>query len=378
MTKVFLPLVVALVISGCASKIEREPPAKLVDFKPSITVKELWSEDVGAKAKGWVGLVPKVHGDSVYAADPEGRVSAYELASGRRQWQVDLDVDVSGAVGASDNLVLIGTREGQVIALDRASGSKLWSATVSSEVLAPAVAGSGIVVAQTVDGKLFGLASADGKRLWVHERTEPALSLRGTDTPVIWQNTVVAGFAAGKLVALNLSDGRLLWETTVAQPRGRNEIERLVDVDASPLVMADAIYAASYQGRLVAINPRSGAVGWTRDISTYTGLASDGTNIYVTDEDGRVLAYDRRTGSSAWKQDALRRRGVVAPVVYKDFVVVADYEGYVHWLARDDGRFVGRNRVGSGPIRAPAVTAADTLLVLSHTGTLAALQSSEN
>jgi outer membrane protein assembly factor BamB len=225
-----------------------------------------------------------------------------------------------------------------------------------------------------VDGRLFGLAAADGKRLWVYERSEPALSLRGTDTPVMVADAVVAGFASGKVVALRLKDGGAMWEATVSQPRGRNEIERLVDVDVPPLVFGDAVYAASYQGKLAALNPRTGAVLWSRDVSTYSGLTSDGNNLYLTDDKSNVLAFDRRTGASLWKQEGLRGRRLNGPVVYGDAVVVADAEGYVHWLARDDGRFVARYSLGGGPIRAPAIVGGDTLFVSNASGTLAALQ----
>jgi outer membrane protein assembly factor BamB len=368
-------LLASIAATACASRAVREPPAPLVEFPPAYNVKQAWSADVGASSsKGHLRLTPRVSEGVVYAADPEGRVSALAVDSGRRIWDVDLHTAVSGAVGVGENLVLVGTRRGQVFALARDTGKQLWTATVSSEVLAPPAASGGVVAVQSVDGRIACLAAADGKRLWVYERSEPALSLRGTDTPIVTADAVVAGFASGKVVALRLQDGGVLWEATVSQPRGRNEIERLVDVDAAPLAMPDAVYAASYQGKLVALNPRSGAVLWSRDVSTYTGIATDGANLYLTDEKSHVLAFDRRTGASLWKQEGLRGRGLNAPVVYGDFVAVADYEGYVHWLARDDGHFVARHQIGGGPVRSPAAIDGETIFVASTSGTLAALK----
>ncbi len=364
----------ALALAGCGSAPVRQPPAPLPAFQPAFQVREAWSAGVGAGSKDYIGLVPKLQADIVYAAGAGGRVSAFAVDSGQRQWQTDLQQAVSGAVGAGHGIVVVGTRRGQVIALAQDSGKQMWTASVSSEVLAPPAVGTGIVVVQTVDGRVFGLSATDGKRLWVYERTEPALSLRGTDAPVIVRDAVLAGFASGKLVVLSLNEGRPLWEATVSQPRGRNEIERLVDVDAPPVVFEDAVYAASYQGKLVAINPRSGNTIWSRDISTYTGLATDGNALYVTDDNGHVLAFDRRTGASLWKQDALRGRRLNAPSVHGDFIVVGDYEGYVHWLARADGRFLARHRVGRRPIRAPAVAADGVLIVATTSGILSALQ----
>lgn len=373
-----LPLALALVFAfaagGCASRSVREPPAPLTEFHPTFSVKRLWSADIGAATKDYLGLQPMASDATVYAAGPKGRVSAFAAATGKRKWENDLDLPVSGAVGVGEELVAVGTRGGQVVALKRNTGKRVWTATVSSEVLAPPAVGDTIVVVQAVDGRLFGLSAADGKRLWVYERTEPALSLRGTDTPVLVGDSVLAGFASGRLAALRLADGRPLWDTTVAQPRGRNEIERLVDVDAPPLVFSDAIYAATYQGKLAAINPANGNIIWSRDVSTYTGLASDGTNVYLTNDHGYVLAFDRHTGASVWKQDALHGRKLNAPTLYDGAVVVADYEGYVHWLSREDGHFIARYQVGSSAVRARGVVADDTLFIASISGTLSALR----
>src|SRR5581483_5087713 len=193
--------------------------------------------------------------------------------------------------------------------------------------------------------------------------------------PVVFADIVLTGFASGRLVALQLNDGRLLWELPVSQPRGRNEIERLVDVDAPPLVRGETLYAVSYHGKLIAVNMRNGTILWSRDVSSHTGLAADTGYVYLTDEIGQVLAFDQRTGASVWKQEKLRGRELNAPVVDGDYVVVGDYDGYVHWLARDDGRIQARYRVARGAIRAPGVLAPGVVYVIAG-DTLAALRAS--
>jgi outer membrane protein assembly factor BamB len=364
----------ALLAAGCASRSVQTPPAPLPQFEPAFDVRASWSADVGEGAEDYLGLVPRAAGGVVYVAGADGRVGAYDVETGRRVWETELDTALGGCVGLGEDRVTVGTRDGHVIALARDSGREVWRARVSSEVLAPPVAGGGYVIAQTVDGRVHALAAEDGKRLWVYERSEPALSLRGLATPVLLADAVLAGFASGRLVALALADGALLWEAPVSQARGRNEIERLVDVDASALVFPDAIYAATYQGRLTAFNPRSGNVIWSRELSTYTGLAADAERLYATDERGHVIAFDRRNGTVVWRQEGLRGRRLNAPAVYGEYVVVADFEGYVHWLARADGRFLARHRAASAPVRAPAVPAEERLLVLATSGELAALR----
>lgn len=359
-------------VLGCASRSIREPPAPLVEFKTEAKIASLWTADVGSASARHLTLTPALSGDAVYVADASGKVSAYAMDSGRRLWRTELNAPVSGATGVGDGLVVVATRKGAVIALDQANGRELWRTAVSSEVLAPPAVNRGIVAVQTIDGKLIGLSAADGKRAWLYDRTEPALSVRGTSTPVVSADMVLTGFASGRLTALQLRDGRLLWELPVTQPRGRNEIERLVDVDAPPLVQGDTLYAASYHGKLIAVNMRNGSIAWSRDVSTHTGLAADGAYVFLTDENGQVLAFDQRTGASVWRQEKLRGRELNAPVVTGDYVVVGDFEGYVHWLARDDGRLLARYRVASGAIRAPGVLGPAALYVVAG-DTLAAL-----
>jgi outer membrane protein assembly factor BamB len=365
----------ALALAGCASSsVEREPPAALVDFTPAGSVRELWSDQIGSgDSKLGLRLSPELDGKVLYACDTRGDVSAFRTSDGKRLWETDLDLPVSGGIGIGSGLVVVGTSKGDVVALDESAGKQLWRSSVSSEVLAPAAIGAGVVAVQTVDGKITGLSTVDGTRDWIYERTEPPLSLRGTSTPRILGDQVVAGFASGKIAAVNLQDGRLAWELTVAQPHGRNEVERLVDVDAPMLAFGDALFAVSYQGKLIAIDLRGGRIAWSRDVSSYSGMDADQTQLYITDEDGNVLAFDLRTGASVWKQGKLHGRMLSAPTVVDRYVVVGDFEGYVHWLSRDDGHMVARYRVGSKAIRAQAISADHVLYVANSDGSLAAL-----
>ena len=372
-----LVMSLALALSACGgSKVVREPPAPLPDFTPQAQIQELWSTGVGGVPdKLPVRLVPHLDGNAIYATDMRGRVTALAADSGRRLWETNVNLSVTGATGVGEGLVVVGGHKGQVVALNREDGKQAWSTTVSSSVMSPPVAHAGVVVVQTVDGKLTGLSVADGKRLWVYERSEPALSLIGTAAPIVVDDFVFSGFASGKVVALHIKDGRALWEFTVSHPRGRNEVERMVDVDAPLLIVRDTLYAASYQGKIVAVDMRaSGRLLWTRDVSTFSGMDAGRGNIYLSDEKGHVVALDQTTGASVWKQEKLRGRNLSAPAYINGYVVVGDYQGYLHWLSAEDGHFVARYRVGSDAVTARGIPGAQALYVLNQGGSLAALQ----
>jgi outer membrane protein assembly factor BamB len=369
-------LAILVLLSACASStLEREEPSALPDFKSEATLQEIWSTQVSSRfSKEGFDLHPDLSGGAIFASDHFGHVAAFDADSGQARWRVSLPRSVTSAVGVGEGTVVVGTNKGDVLALDQETGQTRWQTKVSSEILAPAAIAGDLVAVQTIDGKLVGLSRSNGKKLWEHGRTEPALSLHGTSRPLIVGEQVFTGFGTGKIVAVGRRDGKLLWEFTVAQPRGRNEIERLVDVDAPVLIAGNALYAVSFQGKLVAVDLSTGRSAWTRDLSSVTRLDADRAQLYVADDKGQVLALDLRTGASLWKQDKLRARFLNGPRVHGDYVVVGDFEGYVHFLARDDGRFVARLRVGEKAIRASVLALQDRFFVSNEDGTLAALR----
>ncbi|NIR28044.1 MAG: outer membrane protein assembly factor BamB [Gammaproteobacteria bacterium] len=380
-TGLYLLLVASLSVNGCGvsklwkQKDNTEPPTPLVELEPLTGIRTVWQRRIGSGTEEqYLRLAPEVGNGRVFAADPAGNVYALDAGRGRVIWQRRLDIPLSGGPGVGDGLVLVGSSEGDVVALDRDSGEVRWTARASSEILAAPQAADGVVVARTVDGKLFALNAADGSRLWVYDRTVPVLSLRGTGAPRLVDGMAIAGFDSGTLVAVSLNNAQPLWETQIAVSSGRSELERMVDIDGDPLIVGDTVYAVTFQGQLAAVDLGTGNVLWRRDMSSYTDMGVDSRYVYVTDERSHVWALDRFTSASLWRQVELQARRVTAPVVSGDYVVVGDFEGYVHWLRREDGQFAARVRLDESAIMAPPVAEAGLVYVYTAGGTLAALR----
>jgi len=378
-----------MLISGCStyevaqdyvleyfdSKDNREPPAELVNFRASLKVTKLWETNVGEGTKEmYLKLTPIVTYDKIFAASADGKVSAYDTTTGKLVWETKTDTQISGGPGSGDNLVFVGTSDAEVLALEQDTGKLKWRARVSSEVLAPPRADSGVVVARTIDGKLVGLSTENGTKLWTHDRPVPVLSLRGTSAPVIYDDVLIVGFASGKLAAISLQEGKTLWETRIAIPSGRSELDRMVDIDADPIVGDGVIHVVTFQGNIATVLLKTGQVVWQRDMSSHSGIAMDERYLFVSDDESHIWALDRESSSALWKQDKLHARAITAPAVYGEYVVVGDLEGYLHWINSDDGSFAARIRVDESPIIAPPVVVDDILYVTTEQGTLAAYQ----
>lgn len=365
-----------VLLNGCSSAPENfEPPTELSDFSPSVEVRTVWSRSTGSFATdSFLRMPPAVVEDRVFAAAPDGSVRAFDIATGRELWEVELDHRLSSGVAANRSVVIVGTADGAVIALEADSGETRWERQVSSEVLATPSLNAELAVVVSIDGLVMAFGTTLGEERWTYRHTVPALTVRGSAGAVIANQRVYSAGDSGHLVALDLADGGLLWERQVAVPSGRSEIERLVDIDAPPAVGQELLWVTSYQGNVTALGEARGRTLWSRPIASGTGIDVAEGQVFLSDDEGVVWALDAQTGASMWKQAKLKYRRLNRPVNLDSWVAVADLEGYVHLLSRFDGRFMARIRVDSAPILAPMRVADNHLLVHSQAGELAVLE----
>ena len=351
-------IVGVLLLTGCSALTElrldmadklfgREPldmPAELPAITATNEVKVNWTSQLGNTDQ--YDFTPALDAGFIYATNAKGELAKLNADNGKQEWRVETEEPISGGVGSGGGLVLVGTNRGDVLAYD-VSGKFVWKSHVSSEVLSAPRYFEGKVIVRSGDNYIYGLDAADGVRKWVYTRKVPALSLRSSAGIIVDGGAVYAGFPGGKMIALNADSGKLLWEATVATPKGVTEIERIADITSLPVVAGPVVYAVAYQGRIAAVDRRSGQVMWNRDISSYTGMTFSDNKLYVSHTLGSFYALDDATGKTFWRQGDLLNRRLTTPVVLKDFVAVGDLEGYVHFINLENGQFAARIQVGS-------------------------------
>jgi len=179
---------------------------------------------------------------------------------------------------------------------------------------------------------------------------------------------IVTGFPGGKLGVLAPANGALRWESTVSYPKGVSEIERLNDVTGMPAVNGRQVCATTFQGRVSCLELTNGQPQWGKDFSSPSGLAQDDTSLYASDETSAVYAFDRQNGNERWKNTELRYRSLGAPVAVGRSVVVGDFEGFVHFLSREDGKILARMKTDGSAVTAAPVMAGQTLVVQTRDG----------
>ncbi len=352
---VVLPLALAA-LAGCSETRELVKPTPLTQIDNKFAPKILWQASAGAGQKNdLLRIAPVESKDRVIVADARGQVFAYDIKTGKRIWETNLKANLSVGGGASDAMVVFGSDTGKVFALAIDTGKPLWQAQVPTAIEAAPSVGDTDVVVRAKDGSVSLLKANDGSIAWTVNHNEPTMTLQGQSRALLFPDAVAVGYDDGELAVLSRADGRPLWKNQIALPMGRTEIDRMVDIDATPLFSDATFYVATYQGRIAAINAQGGQTLWSRKFSGYTDMSLDANALYVTDANGIVWALDRRTGEPLWRQAALAYRGVTGPALENNKLVVGDKEGYLHVLNTETGAIVGRTRLNGGiidPMRA--------------------------
>lgn len=363
-------------LAGCASlnpfskAPPRNPPAALVELKPTMAVRTAWTGAIG-KSNGFA-LSPAVAGTSIFAAAADGSIARFDAATGNVVWRINAGSPLSAGVGSDGNTVAVAGEKGTIFAFD-GDGKLRWKAQTSSEVLSAPAVTADLVIVRSVDNRIAAFDVATGTRRWFLQRTTPALTLRSAPGIVTNDTAAYAAMPGGRLLAMTLNNGAPLWEVAVGDPRGATELERVSDTSGNPVIIGREICAVAYQGRVGCFDLAGGTVRWSKDWSSDVGVGADERFIFAASDIGAVSAFARDTGTSVWRNDKLGYRRLSAPVSFGRSVAIGDGQGYIHFLAREDGAFLARVATDGSPIVATPVVVADRVIFQTQAGALVAL-----
>ena len=353
-----------------ASDKKGDQPAKLVELKGSMAVRTAWKLDIG-KAKGYQ-FSPALSGNTLVVAAADGAIARVDAATGKQLWRVKADSELSAGVGTDGNLIVVGAEKGILMGYNM-DGKLLWKTQLSSEILSAPVVSQGIVVARSIDNRIVGVDATDGSKKWTVQKVAPPLTLRNAPGMIVAGTDVIVAQPGGKLSALIIATGAPRWDVEVGISRGATELERVTDIGGAPVLFENEVCAASYQGRVGCFDVVTGSARWTRDLSSSVGVAVDQLFVLAPDDKGALNAFTRDTGASSWKNDKLSFRRLSTPLSYGRAVAVGDYEGYVHFLSREDGSFLARAATDGSPIVGTPLVAGTNLIFQTQNGTVTAI-----
>ncbi|HEY3591597.1 MAG TPA: outer membrane protein assembly factor BamB [Buttiauxella sp.] len=388
--KLLVPGLISLtLLSGCSLFSGEEDVVKM---SPLPTVEnqfepvKSWSTSVGSGIGDFYSnLHPAWQDGTIYAADRRGTVKAVNADDGKETWSVDLSEKtnfyssnlpalLSGGLTVDGAHIYLGSEKAQVYALNTSDGSIAWQSKAAGEVISRPVVSDGLVLVHTSNGQLQAFDETDGAVKWTVNLDMPALSLRGESAPAVAFGAAIVGGDNGRVSAVLMKQGQLIWQQRISQATGATEIDRLSDVDTTPVIVNGVVYALAYNGNLTALDLRSGQIMWKRELGSVNDFIVDANRIFLVDQNDRVVALNADGGVTLWTQSDLLHRNLTAPVLYNGYLVVGDSEGYMHWINADDGRFVAQQKVDSSGFQTDPVVASDKLLIQAKDGTLYAIK----
>jgi outer membrane protein assembly factor BamB len=333
-------------------------PAALAPIASKANFSLKWTVPIGKanKARTYLKLKPVVRGNIIYTADAGGMVQAIDKQKGKMLWSKQIESGVVSGPTIADGYIAVGTNTAHLVLLKQNDGHQIWNAQVSSDILSkPAIAQKKVFV-KTIDGNVYAFNLLTGEKIWVADHGSPSLILKASSSPIVMDKLVLVGFSDGKLDAIDTTFGHVLWQRSIAYASGSSDVERLVDIDADPIVRGNTVYLASYQGYIGALSLENGQFIWNKPASTFQNMTIDDNTLYMTDSDDIVWAFDRQTGFVKWKQISLKARGLTEPVLMGNRLVVGDKTGLVHLLSTQNGELIARTQLGGAIDIAPAVS----------------------
>lgn len=356
-------LSLAVVLAACSSDPKKPEPAALSAVRALQPAKQVWQLQIGEVDPM---TTPAVKGNALFVANAKGVVQQIQTESGRVVWRVDLGVPVSAGVGSDGEVAAVVTADNELVVIG--NGKEIWRKRVGARVFtAPLVAGKRVFVL-SADRTLQAYDAANGARLWSQQnRGNDALVLQQPGALLAVGDTLVAGIG-GRLNGFNPDNGSQRWTAAIANPRGTNEVERLVDVVGRVGRVDDQVCARAFQSAVGCVDAARGTLQWTKAAVGALGVHADDEQVYGIEGNGRVVAWKRAAGEQAWANEQLLHRGLTAPLAAGRSIVVGDAQGYLHLLSRADGSLLNRlSTDGSSVVYAPLL-AGKTLLAVTREG----------
>jgi outer membrane protein assembly factor BamB len=355
-------------------------------------LREIWSADIGA-GTGSIERIPGppvIGGDAIFTIDSRARVRAYDLATGKRRWQIDLTPDeeesglTGGGIAFDSSWVFAATSYGEVFALNAATGDRVWTQRVGVPVsAAPSVADDKVYVV-TTDNQVFALDAANGKILWSYAGIVENAGLLGGASVAIDGGLVVVPFSSGELFALRAETGAVVWSDQLVRPARFSSVGTINDINGRPVIDRGRVFAISHSGRMTSIDLRSGQRTWDRDLAGIQSPWVAGDYLYVVTVDSEVVCLSRREGRIVWVHTLERYerpksrgdKGLVnwyGPVLAGDRLILVSSLGDAVSLSPYTGELIGRIEL-SDSASFPPLIAKSMLFILTDDAELVAWQ----
>ena len=361
---------VALVFLAACGSPPRPTPVAIGDFKVQQAMTAAWSFKFSSANQLNQSLV--VVKDKVAIAAADGAVAVVNTDSGKLVWKHDIKSKLLSGAGFNGEQMAVVTVNNELVALS--DGMVLWRKRLKAQAYTNPLVAGGRVFVLLADRSVAAFDALNGQFLWTQQRPGEPLVLKQNGVLLPYQNALIAGLG-GRLVALNPDNGQIIWDVAMANPRGVNDLERLVDLVASASRVNDSVCVRAFQSQVGCVNVTRGALLWNRASVGVQGVDGDAKLLVGAESNGVVRAWTRAGGERAWDTDRLKYRELTSPLVTPKGVVLGDEGGWLYLLSAIDGSLLNRVQTSSaGFASAPTPLANGGFVILTRNGQLLAYQ----
>lgn len=352
-------------------------------------IKPLWRAGIeGGDRRTPLTAQPVVAEGTVYALDAEGEVSSFDLNTGKRRWKASAlpkGEEDSGAVGGglaySSGRLFATAGYKYLTALDPKSGALLWKAALPAPARAAPTVMDDKVYTVTLNNHLLVFNAADGAPLWNYAGVSETTNLLGSASPAADASIVVLPLSSGEIFGLRPENGQVAWEDNLSSVRRTGALASISDIKALPVIDQGVVYAASFSGRMVALDQVTGQRLWQREIGSAETPWPAGDTVFVLSSEQQLMALTRTGGEVRWitqlpRHDEDDRDHPVVwsgPVLAGGRLLVASSAGELAEVDVQTGKVARKMDLGGEADLAPII-ADNTLIVLTKDGTIRAFR----
>ena len=348
-----------------------------------------WHVSIGAGSdkKGRLISAPGVAGGKVYTIDTNGVVRAFDARNGGAVGSASFGKDsgnkdsaYGGGVAVDGGKVYAANGLGYVAALDAATGAATWTVKPGGPLRGAPTVTDGAVYVISQDNQIYSLKAADGATNWSSAAALEIAGVFGSASPAVARGTVIAGFSSGELNAYRYENGRLVWQDALSRTSISTSVASLSDIDASPVIDGNQVFAVGKGGRMVALELNSGQRMWEQNVAGITTPWVAGDWVFVVTDEAKVVAMSRTTGKVRWINELPRwdnpkgKKGLIyysGPILAGSRLILAGSNGVLVNINPVNGSFQSQTNVGTG-VSVPPVVAGGTLYILDDKGRLIA------
>ena len=356
MVKNLLISICLILISSCSTlafwsddDVDNLKPVELKSIQKDFSISVEWKKSLKGESN-LSSFKPSYYSGNMLVADPEGNIVSLNPKTGKENWKIGLDRQLSAGIASGFGKLIVSDVNGFVIAINSDTQEIIWEKNVGGEVLSRAKVTASLIIVKNSVGELIALNSNSGEQKWIYRSQLPALTIRGTGEPILEDGIVYASFDNGRLGAFQLETGLFLWDQPISFIEGSSELENLIDADSAPVITKQLLFAANYQGNLTAFDISQKRPVWNSKSSSFHSPVVTNNMIMVIQDNGSILSFSLVNLDPAWTSQEYLRRQLSSGVMYKNLMLVGDFEGYVHAINPLTGLTQGRKKVSVEPI----------------------------